>query len=609
MPAQPRITLEPGEELAGYRIESFIARGGMAMVYLARDLSLGRRVALKLLAPELTSHANFRARFVRESELAASVEHPNILPIYSAGEADGVLYIAMRYVDGEDLGQLLDRRSEGDGRLTVAEVMSVFTQAAGALDAAHGVGLVHRDVKPGNILLAGADKPVTARHVYLADFGLTKRSASLSGFTTTGHFLGTIAYVSPEQIADRGLDGRADIYSLGCVMFQVLTGEMPFACDDDAATLWAHMSAPRPRVSDYRDDLPEAVDSVLNRAMATDPDERQPSCRAVIEELRRVLRATPPVTGPRTTVSEPRTPPPTAPSRRPTMRQPVPEQGTGAGAGSEAGAGAGAGTKAGAETKAEAGTGAGAETKAEAGTGAEAGTKAEAGTEAEAEAGKRPPPRRPGQPHAPSTPRRRHVLVLLGVLIVLVAGVVTALFTLRSDGSWVHTGDQAAPFRLEHPPNWSYHPATGAAMYADTPDHLVGIFTDGDKEQWRRAGRVVDDSPDKLVGIMLRHTQEQLSLSTSAEAADAIRAIPAFRRAPLGTPVPARVDGVEGWRLDGTLANPNAKDPPGRIAYRYYLLSVPSGTAHLVFFALPERMAAQEDVFARVRETIQLPEN
>ncbi|MEU9984722.1 serine/threonine-protein kinase [Streptomyces sp. NPDC050856] len=574
---QPRITLEPGEELAGYRIESFIARGGMAMVYLARDLSLGRRVALKLLAPELTSHANFRARFVRESELAASVEHPNILPIYSAGEADGVLYIAMRYVDGEDLGQLLDRRSEGDGRLTVAEVMSVFTQAAGALDAAHGVGLVHRDVKPGNILLAGADKPVTARHVYLADFGLTKRSASLSGFTTTGHFLGTIAYVSPEQIADRALDGRADIYSLGCVMFQVLTGEVPFACDDDAATLWAHMSASRPRVSDYRDDLPEAVDSVLNRAMATDPDERQPSCRAVIEELRRVLRATPPVTSPGTGVSEPRTPPPTAPGRRPTVGQPLPEQGTGA----EAGAGAVS----------------------------EAGTGAEAGAEAEAEAGKRPPPRRPGQPHAPSTPRRRHVLVLLGVLLVLVAGVATALFTLRSDGSWVHTGDQAAPFRLEHPPNWSYHPATGAAMYADTPDHLVGIFTDGDKEQWRRAGRVVDDSPDKLVGIMLRHTQEQLSLGTSAEAADAIRAIPAFRRAPLGTPVPASVDGVEGWRLDGTLGNPNAKDPPSRIAYSYFLLSVPSGTAHMVFFALPERMAAQEDVFARVRGTIQLPEN
>ncbi|WP_063742167.1 protein kinase domain-containing protein [Streptomyces yerevanensis] len=557
MPTQPRITLEPGEELAGYRIESYIARGGMAVVYLARDLSLGRPVALKLLAPELTSHANFRARFVQESELAASVDHPNILPIYGAGEADGVLYIAMRYVDGGDLSQLLNRRAQmpqRHGQLTVAETMSLFTQVAGALDAAHGVGLVHRDVKPGNILLSGADEPV--RHVYLADFGLTKRSASLTGFTTTGHFVGTIAYVAPEQIAGRAVDGRTDIYSLGCVMFQALTGQVPFACDDDTAGLWAHMYAARPKVSDYRDDLPQGVDTVLNRAMASDPEERQPSCRAVIEELRRVLRATPPITSPRTISTEPRTPPPIAPRPQPAPKPPSPDQGAGA--------------------------------------------------------EDQPPRRQPTRPHAPRTRPPRRVLALLAALIILVAGVVTAVFTFQSDqsdGSWVDTGAQAAPFRLEHPPTWTHHPATGAVMYADTPEHLIDIFTDGDKEQWQRAGKVVDESPAKLAGIMLRVTEEPLDLSTSAQAADAIRAIPAFRQTRLGNPVPDRVDGVNGWRLDGTLANPNSTGPPDRIAYSYYLFSLPSRTAHLVFFALPDRMEAQDDTFARVRSTIQLPKN
>ncbi|MEV5433385.1 serine/threonine-protein kinase [Streptomyces sp. NPDC052701] len=555
MPTQPRITLEPGEQLAGYRIESYIARGGMAVVYLARDLSLGRPVALKLLAPELTSHANFRARFVRESELAASVDHPNILPIYGAGEAEGVLYIAMRYVDGEDLERLLKRRAEisgGPGRLTVAEAMPLFTQAAGALDAAHGVGLVHRDVKPGNILLSGADEPTAARHVYLTDFGLTKRSTSLTGFTTTGHFLGTIAYVSPEQIAGHALDGRTDVYSLGCVMFQALTGEVPFARDDDAATLWAHMFAARPKVSAFRDDLPEGVDTVLNRAMAPDPEERQPSCRAVIDELRQVLRGSPPMTRYRTSGTGPRTPSPTVPHTRPVPKRTEPDQGTGA--------------------------------------------------------GERRPRRQPARPHVPRTRPPRRVPVLLAALIVLLAGVVAAVFTLRSDSSWIDTGDQAAPFRLEHPPDWAHHPATGAVMYAGTPDHLVGVFTDGDKEQWQRAGKVADDSPANLAGVMLRYTKEPLKLTTPAQAADAISAIPAFRQAPLGDPVPARVDGVNGWRLDGALANPNGTGPPDRIAYTYYLLSVPSGTAHVVFFALPERMAAQDETFTRVRDTVQLPE-
>ncbi len=193
-----RRLLSVGDRLAGYQVESLVARGGMAVVYRARDLRLDRTVALKVIAPELASHDKFRQRFMRESELAASMDHPNIIPIYAAGEADQLLYLVMRFVAGQDLGSVLGER----GALPPREALAVFTQVAGALDAAHARQLVHRDVKPGNILLSG-DEDIAQRHIYLSDFGLTKRLSSLTGITTTGHFLGTIQYVAPEQVANR----------------------------------------------------------------------------------------------------------------------------------------------------------------------------------------------------------------------------------------------------------------------------------------------------------------------------------------------------------------------------------------------------------------------
>jgi serine/threonine protein kinase len=211
--------LGAGQRLAGYEVEAFVARGGMAVVYRARDLSLDRSVALKVIAPELASNDKFRQRFVRESEIAASIDHPNIIPIYAAGEADGLVYLVMRFVDGEDLGTVMKAR----GALRPRDALPIFTQIAGALDAAHARQLVHRDVKPGNVLLSG-DDDLAQRHVYLSDFGLTKRLSSLTGFTTTGHFLGTIQYVAPEQVANRTVDHRADIYSFGCVIYEALAG-------------------------------------------------------------------------------------------------------------------------------------------------------------------------------------------------------------------------------------------------------------------------------------------------------------------------------------------------------------------------------------------------
>src|SRR5688572_4778011 len=222
-------TYEPGSVIAGYRIDSLIGRGGMAVVYRAEDMRLGRKVALKLLTPHLADNEQFRQRFIQESRLAASLDHPNIVPIYEAGEADGQLFIAMRYVIGSDLKALLT--AEG-GRLPDERTVQLIGQIGDALDSAHEAGLVHRDVKPGNILVAAGhdqSRPGHGDHVYLTDFGLTKRTSALSGgLTGTGHFLGTVDYVSPEQIQGKPAGSGADMYALGCVLYECLTGQLPF---------------------------------------------------------------------------------------------------------------------------------------------------------------------------------------------------------------------------------------------------------------------------------------------------------------------------------------------------------------------------------------------
>ncbi len=293
VPGEMRPQLGHGDELAGYRVESYLARGGMAVVYRARDVALGRLVALKLIAPELAMNEKFRLRFMRESALAAAIDHPNIVPIYRAGEDDGHLYIAMRFVDGEDLGAVLER----EGALPIDQLLPLFTQIASALDAAHTAGLVHRDVKPGNILLTGHARDLSTRHVYLTDFGLTKRSTSLTDLTTVGHFLGTIQYVAPEQITGGTVSGTADVYSLGCMLYQALTGDPPFLAEHDAAMLWAHIAGPIPSVSGRRPDLPPAIDDVLARAMAKKPTDRPPTCLSLMADLRAALAGRAPAHG------------------------------------------------------------------------------------------------------------------------------------------------------------------------------------------------------------------------------------------------------------------------------------------------------------------------
>ena len=239
----------------------------MGAVYLAEEVGLGRKVALKLLAPGLAENARFRERFLRESQLAASLDHPHIIPVYAAGEADGELYLAMRYVEGYDLRQLLARE-----RLAPARTLALLAQVADALDAAHERGLTHRDVKPGNVLIAAR---TGGEHCYLADFGLTKQTSSISGLTGTGELVGTVDYVSPEQIRGDAVDERADVYALGCVLYECLAGEPPFARESEVATIWAHVHDPPPA-------LGGRVDGVLGRALAKSPGDRYGSCAELV---------------------------------------------------------------------------------------------------------------------------------------------------------------------------------------------------------------------------------------------------------------------------------------------------------------------------------------
>jgi serine/threonine-protein kinase len=274
----PRI----GSVIAGHRIERLVGRGGMGVVYEAVDESLDRTVALKLIAPELAAEPGFRGRFMTESRVAASLDHPNVVPIYRAGEDGGILFLAMRFVAGDDLRTLVAR----DGPLEPARAAAVIAQVAGALAAAHERGLVHRDVKPANVLVT-ADN-----HCYLTDFGLVKDLAATTGATRTGEVLGTLDYVAPERIQGGGTGPWTDVYALGCVLFFTLTGGVVFPVEEPERKLWAHVSEPPPSAG-----VSPTVDAVIARALAKDPRERYESAPALAAALHGAL-------GPRSEVSE-----------------------------------------------------------------------------------------------------------------------------------------------------------------------------------------------------------------------------------------------------------------------------------------------------------------
>jgi serine/threonine protein kinase len=282
-PQSDTLGFSAGYRISGYRLEQQIGRGGMAVVFGAYDERLERQVALKILAPVMAQDEAFRQRFIAESRAAAAVEDPHIIPIYEAGEADGVLFIAMRLVPGGDLRTLVAEH----GPLAPARAEWILSAVASALDSAHACGLVHRDVKPANMLLDV--RPGRPDHVYLTDFGVSKASVSAIGLTGHGQFVGTVDYAAPEQILGQPVDGRADQYALGCAAFELLCGHPPYSGKELPAVMYSHLSAPPPAATAERPDLPAAVDSVFARVLAKSPADRYGSCQEFAGALRAAL--------------------------------------------------------------------------------------------------------------------------------------------------------------------------------------------------------------------------------------------------------------------------------------------------------------------------------
>ena len=263
--------LEQGAIFAGHRIEGIAGRGGFGVVYRATHIHLDHVVALKLISSGRGGEETFRQRFISESRIAVSIRHPNVVAVHDAGEEDGLLYVTMDFIDGTDLRGLLNR----EGRLDPENAVSLVRQLAAALDAAHEKGLVHRDIKPGNVLI---DERGGGQHVYLTDFGLSKQMDATSGVTASGAFVGTLDYVAPEQIKGARLDARTDVYALGCVMFELLSGDVPFASTEEkVAKIYAHLQEEPPELVDAAPEVPAALSEVVWRAMAKEPDDRHPS--------------------------------------------------------------------------------------------------------------------------------------------------------------------------------------------------------------------------------------------------------------------------------------------------------------------------------------------
>lgn len=267
--------LRPGSVFAGYVIDRVLGSGGMGTVYAARHPRLPRLDALKVLSEVHSAAPEFRARFIREAELAARIDHPNVVAVHDRGVADGALWIAMQYVAGIDAAAVL-RAGVPDPRFA----LHIVTGAAAGLDAAHRAGLLHRDVKPANLMLES--RQGEPDRVLVADFGIAKSGTDGTALTETGAFLATLAYAAPELIRLDAVDHRADLYSLGCTLFELLTGRKPFPRETAAAVINAHLTEPPPRPTDLNPRLPPAIDAVIARALAKNPDDRYSSCGALV---------------------------------------------------------------------------------------------------------------------------------------------------------------------------------------------------------------------------------------------------------------------------------------------------------------------------------------
>jgi serine/threonine protein kinase len=617
----------PGAEIAGYRIESVIGRGGMAVVYRAEDSRLGRKVALKLLAPVLAQNHHFQQRFIRESRLAASLDHPNIVPIYEAGESEGHLFIAMRYVPGSDLKAVLAEERQ----LSPARLLRLFVQIGDALDAAHLLGLVHRDVKPGNILVSSMVEHsghAHPDHVYLTDFGLTKRTSSLSGsLTDTGHFLGTVDYVSPEQIQGGALSPATDTYALGCVLYEALTGQLPFNRDDDAAVLWAHLMEMPPPVTFARPDLSPAIDEVVNRAMAKAPEDRYDSCSDLMRDLEQALEATP---------------------EESTLHGAAARHRRAMGAGSAGGSGGQSGPAGPVETAPPPSPDPDAtrpwvshpslppgtleppqwprpseqDALEDEGVYADAGSDADVDYQDDVFRDEYDEPVQPvealepspalagaagaGDGSGPRRTRSRWLLVTAAVVVLALAGALAA-YLLRSRATEqfaTHTTtiqESVVPFSVDYPQSWKVVSGGNSLLIAKSPQFTSVFAAQGG---WARTGDLVRKSPDQAVGSYFTSLQtpvdptqdalQTLVMSNVGSSSTVTR---------LSSPTARVLGGHRAYEMEGVLVD--ATSPGATLHAIFDVVGVPQGTVLMTFFAPPSRFEDQRPLFARMAGSVQ----
>ncbi|GGS88735.1 serine/threonine protein kinase [Nonomuraea spiralis] len=554
-----------GQEVAGYYIEDIVGKGGMAVVYLALDPRLSRRVALKILNPVLSVDDRFRQRFILESRTVASIEHPNIIPIYEANaDADGVLYIAMRYVDGLDLRRLIYDR----GPLPLAQANQIFAQTAAALDAAHAHDLIHRDVKPANILLAGD-------HVYLTDFGITKHRSSISGLTQTDQFIGTPRYMSPEQINKEHIDGRCDQYALACVVYEALSARLPFQRENDIALLWAHLAEHPAPLSQLRPELPPQVDVVMTRALAKAPEERYATCTEFVTALRDAIsdqeagpgggpssgphlipHAVPP-TGPHTGPSTgPRTGPQAAPQTG--ARQipyGVPQTGP-------------------------------------RGLGRPSGPHAALGGHPQ------------GAPTQPSAPAKRPgrlpiVAVTLVAAVAALALVAMIIFNHRGDTWSRYAASAAAPLTFEYPGDWTAR--THQDLFALASPHATefeSLFVAGPGADWSAVSQIVADDPDSATGVYVQ-VSDTLDAGGDSEQMKSKMDNLLPGQVDLGKPVQDQAGNSPATRFDGALHDPASGT---RLGFVSYVIDRQPKTMLVMYFCA--KNTCDDAVQTRVRQSV-----
>ncbi|GAA3688615.1 hypothetical protein GCM10022224_062600 [Nonomuraea antimicrobica] len=490
-----------GQEVAGYYIEDVVGKGGMAVVYLALDPRLSRRVALKILNPVLSVDDRFRQRFILESRTVASIEHPNIIPIYEANaDADGVLYISMRYVDGLDLRRLIYDR----GPLPLGQANQIFAQVAAALDAAHAHDLIHRDVKPANILLAGD-------HVYLTDFGITKHRSSISGLTQTDQFIGTPRYMSPEQINKEHIDGRCDQYALACVVYEALSARLPFQRENDIALLWAHLAEQPTPLSQVRPELPAQVDAVMMRALAKSPEQRYATCAEFVTALREVIGG--PHSGP-------------YPLRNPVPRQAAafsPEQ--------------------------------------------PQATTGPVGEPVHPTRPAQSPSRPPGGALRRRPGRIAIVAATLGAAAAALALVAYIVMDHRGDTWARYRASAAAPLTFEYPGDWTVrtHQDLFAVASPHAPE-FEQLFVAGPGADWTRVAEIVADDPGSASGVYVQ-VSDTLDANGTSELMKAKMEALLPGEVDLGRPVPDQAGNSPATRFDGSLHDPGSGARLGFVSY------------------------------------------